>query len=738
MSDSDWVDVPSSSSNNWVDVPSSPYSNATAFQRGSSGVLAGTASLGDMADFGVKYNPITAIPNMAAESLGVPKIGDLLRNSFDYLTGVKDSTKIGEDTLAHKIGSYIPSFLTGAGEGKVLVGGANLAKQGLWDAAKEVAGKFANAAVSGTGGYVGKDIGGVPGEIVGAIGAPLAISGTAKLLAGQLGKSAEGIDRSLVGYDPRAKQKLLGMVDESGNLTKDAAKQVALASKKDLQFQNLQDTGFFDTIGVTDGPEKVAFKLSQFKADNGKAIGNTISELASEESNLSAPWQKQLLHNSKPDFSEATQFAQDAKSVAPSLPKRVRGIVQDWNNSNGTLSDLKQLQEKWGLVHQTSFNPTATQAETLARQVDNMVYGELAGSVKARVDAIASGINRPDLAESFHNANKAYASAATFENSAFNASRQGVKGRLAKDLFSWTGHGAGMTAAAVGAHAIPGVGPILAAERGLTALKDIAPVQMGKLAKGASALSRGVGKLALPVVGAAGAIGLAANKASADDGASTNFTDKFNTKLSPAEEVKFQSWISDQSKKDGKDRSRDLADYDMRGFWKDNNAKQAENGHFPDTYKKPNHPTFSKESIYNGAKLPNGEIAKGGTWQGDNFISSASSDLVDKVIKQESKNNPTAVSSKGAQGTMQLMPRTGKELASQIGETYRPYDPKQNVKLGTIYLNQQLKKYKRADYALAAYNMGPYAFDEAMKGNRKIPSETRQYVRNILGIELRV
>lgn len=116
----------------------------------------------------------------------------------------------------------------------------------------------------------------------------------------------------------------------------------------------------------------------------------------------------------------------------------------------------------------------------------------------------------------------------------------------------------------------------------------------------------------------------------------------------------------------------------------------------------------------------------------------ATPDLVKKVIKQESGGNAKAISPKGAQGTMQLMPRTGKELASQIGETYRPYDPKQNVKLGTLYLNQQLKKYKRADYALAAYNMGPYAFDEAMKGNRSIPIETRKYVRNILGLELKV
>jgi len=82
------------------------------------------------------------------------------------------------------------------------------------------------------------------------------------------------------------------------------------------------------------------------------------------------------------------------------------------------------------------------------------------------------------------------------------------------------------------------------------------------------------------------------------------------------------------------------------------------------------------------------------------------------------------------------MPGTGKELAARIGETYRPFDAKQNRKLGTMYLQDQLDKYKRADYALAAYNMGPAGFDLALKGKRPIPAETKNYVKKILGIDL--
>lgn len=72
-----------------------------------------------------------------------------------------------------------------------------------------------------------------------------------------------------------------------------------------------------------------------------------------------------------------------------------------------------------------------------------------------------------------------------------------------------------------------------------------------------------------------------------------DFTAKYNTKLSPAQEKAFEAWAK------ANDRLHDSYDYDMRGAWVDG-AGQADNGHFPDTYKKPNHPTFSKESKYSG------------------------------------------------------------------------------------------------------------------------------------------
>ena len=81
----------------------------------------------------------------------------------------------------------------------------------------------------------------------------------------------------------------------------------------------------------------------------------------------------------------------------------------------------------------------------------------------------------------------------------------------------------------------------------------------------------------------------------------------YNTKLSPADEAAFQAWAK------ANNRTRDMYDYDLRGAWKAM-AKQSANGHFPDTFKKPNHPTFSNESQY-----ALGPVLQGGQWGNGTF-----------------------------------------------------------------------------------------------------------------------
>ena len=100
--------------------------------------------------------------------------------------------------------------------------------------------------------------------------------------------------------------------------------------------------------------------------------------------------------------------------------------------------------------------------------------------------------------------------------------------------------------------------------------------------------------------------------------------------------------------------------------------------------------------------------------------------LIRAVIKQESGGRPCAVSPKGAQGVMQLMPETATELG--VADAF---DLKQNIDGGVKLLKSLLTKYSGdTSLALAAYNAGSAAVD---KGHAvpNIP-ETLNYVSDIL------
>jgi soluble lytic murein transglycosylase-like protein len=101
-------------------------------------------------------------------------------------------------------------------------------------------------------------------------------------------------------------------------------------------------------------------------------------------------------------------------------------------------------------------------------------------------------------------------------------------------------------------------------------------------------------------------------------------------------------------------------------------------------------------------------------------------DLLRAVIEKESAYVPCAVSSKGAQGLMQLMPGTAADMGVQD-----PFDPRQNVGGGARFLKQLMQKYDgNLVLALAAYNAGPGRVDTA-GGVPPIP-ETLDYISKIL------
>jgi soluble lytic murein transglycosylase-like protein len=101
--------------------------------------------------------------------------------------------------------------------------------------------------------------------------------------------------------------------------------------------------------------------------------------------------------------------------------------------------------------------------------------------------------------------------------------------------------------------------------------------------------------------------------------------------------------------------------------------------------------------------------------------------LIRAVAAHESAFRPCAVSKKGAQGLMQLMPATSEQLGVR-----NPFDAAANLDAGARFLRQLLEKYKGdLTLSLAAYNAGPAAVDE-VKGIPDI-TETKEYVDAIVG-----
>jgi len=100
--------------------------------------------------------------------------------------------------------------------------------------------------------------------------------------------------------------------------------------------------------------------------------------------------------------------------------------------------------------------------------------------------------------------------------------------------------------------------------------------------------------------------------------------------------------------------------------------------------------------------------------------------LVRAVIDRESGGKPCAISARGAQGLMQLMPDTAGDYAVDD-----PFDPGQNVEAGAQLLRDLLHRYNNdTALALGAYNAGPARVDQA--GGIPPVQETTDYVTEIL------
>jgi soluble lytic murein transglycosylase len=121
--------------------------------------------------------------------------------------------------------------------------------------------------------------------------------------------------------------------------------------------------------------------------------------------------------------------------------------------------------------------------------------------------------------------------------------------------------------------------------------------------------------------------------------------------------------------------------------------------------------------------------------------------LVASLIRQESEFNPGAVSHANAYGLMQLLPKTGKGTAKQVGlhnyKTESLLDPTVNIELGTKYFREMVDHFGgQVEYALAAYNAGSSRVEDWRSSGsyrdieefvESIPfTETREYVQAIV------
>src|SRR5215469_13020179 len=103
-------------------------------------------------------------------------------------------------------------------------------------------------------------------------------------------------------------------------------------------------------------------------------------------------------------------------------------------------------------------------------------------------------------------------------------------------------------------------------------------------------------------------------------------------------------------------------------------------------------------------------------------------DFFARLIWQESRFDPTAVSRAGAQGVAQFMPAT----ASSRGLA-DPFNPLEAIHQSAKLLQDLQREFGNLGLAAAAYNAGPGRVRDWLSGRRGLPRETRAYVRLVTG-----
>jgi Transglycosylase SLT domain len=116
-----------------------------------------------------------------------------------------------------------------------------------------------------------------------------------------------------------------------------------------------------------------------------------------------------------------------------------------------------------------------------------------------------------------------------------------------------------------------------------------------------------------------------------------------------------------------------------------------------------------------------------------------SADWIRAVMRMESGgrtllgDKTPITSTAGAMGIMQVMPDTYSDMREQYGLGADPFNPRDNILAGAAYLSWLHDKYGYPKM-FAAYNAGPGTLDAQLAGSRKLPKETRDYIKGIASI----
>lgn len=101
------------------------------------------------------------------------------------------------------------------------------------------------------------------------------------------------------------------------------------------------------------------------------------------------------------------------------------------------------------------------------------------------------------------------------------------------------------------------------------------------------------------------------------------------------------------------------------------------------------------------------------------------------VMRVESRNDPSAISPKGAMGLMQIMPATWAELRLRYRLGVDAFDPRDNILAGAVYLAELHDLYGSPGF-LAAYNAGPGRYERHLVTGNPLPQETVDYMAKLV------